>query len=397
MWAAATLVLLAPLSAVALVLKWPVTHLAGTVGTGVIVGWLGDRIRRRGVESLLREREERFRAIADVAPVMIWICDTNKRCTYFNRPWLTFTGRRLEQEYGDGWMQGIHPDDVEGCFDGYVAAFDRRQPFHPEYRLRRHNGDYRWLLDEGIPRFRSDGVFAGYIGSAIDVTELKRAGDVLTELNRRLIEAQERERAWIARELHDDVSQRIAILTMMIHRIQQRLPNNAGVARGELLRIYDSLADLSAKAQGLAHTLHPPDLDLIGLASAAAGFCQEFSRRHDIEVRFSQTHVPRTAPADVALALFRVLQEALANAAKHSGARAIDVILSARREGEIHLTVTDTGIGFDPPRVGSGLGLVSMSERMGYVGGDIRIRVAAWCRNDAPCMGAICGDRELSH
>ena len=123
----------------------------------------------------LRDSEERFRSMADNAPVMIWIIDPDKRCTYLNKRWLDFTGRTIEEELGDGWMQGIHPDDYEACRESYFSSFNNRQPIELEYRVRRYDGEYRWVYDTGIPRFSSDGIFLGYIGSAIDITERKQA------------------------------------------------------------------------------------------------------------------------------------------------------------------------------------------------------------------------------
>jgi PAS domain S-box-containing protein len=122
----------------------------------------------------LRETEERFRNMADTAPVMIWLAGTDKLCTFFNKTWLTFTGRRLEEEQGDTWRKAIHPADLEQCFRIYTSAFDARRDFQLEYRLRRADGEYRWVLDNGIPRFAPSGAFAGYIGSAVDITDLKR-------------------------------------------------------------------------------------------------------------------------------------------------------------------------------------------------------------------------------
>ncbi len=123
----------------------------------------------------LRESEARFQAMADTAPVLIWMTGTDGLCNYFNKPWLEFTGRSMEQEVGLGWIEGVHPHDVQGCFDGFLPAFHARKPFRMEYRLRRADGEYRWVIESGIPRYTGAGDFAGYIGSNIDITDLKRA------------------------------------------------------------------------------------------------------------------------------------------------------------------------------------------------------------------------------
>lgn len=123
----------------------------------------------------LEETEQRFRATADAAPVMIWMAGTDKLCTYFNRGWLAFTGRTARQELGNGWTEGVHPEDFDRCIRFYNDAFDARRDFTMEYRLRRHDGEYRWVLDSGAPRVETDGTFLGYIGSAFDVTDVKRA------------------------------------------------------------------------------------------------------------------------------------------------------------------------------------------------------------------------------
>jgi PAS domain S-box-containing protein len=136
----------------------------------------------------IRESEKRFRAVADTAPALIWMAGTDKLCTYFNKPWLDFTGRSLEQEFGNGWAEGVHPDDFRRCLDTYVQAFDRHEKFRMEYRLRHHDGEYRWILDIGVPRFSEDGSFAGYIGIAVDVTDRKKTEATLHELNRDLKE-----------------------------------------------------------------------------------------------------------------------------------------------------------------------------------------------------------------
>jgi PAS domain S-box-containing protein len=129
--------------------------------------------RKRAEERLL-ESEARFQVMADTAPVLIWMTGTDALCNYFNKPWLDFTGRTMEQEVGTGWVEGVHPDDVQGCFDCFLPAFHARKPFRMQYRLRRADGEYRWVIESGIPRY-AGGEFAGYIGSNIDITDLKRA------------------------------------------------------------------------------------------------------------------------------------------------------------------------------------------------------------------------------
>jgi PAS domain S-box-containing protein len=134
-----------------------------------------DITKRKVAEEELRESEARFRTVADAAPVLIWMSGQDKLCTFFNKGWLEFTGRALDQELGSGWTEGVHAEDLHRCLAVYERAFDAREPFTMEYRLRRSDGEYRWLLDSGTPRFASDGAFLGYIGSCIDLTERKRA------------------------------------------------------------------------------------------------------------------------------------------------------------------------------------------------------------------------------
>jgi PAS domain S-box-containing protein len=117
--------------------------------------------------------DARFCEVMDAAPVMIWMSGTDKGCVWFNRPWLTFTGRSLAQETGYGWSEGVHPDDFERCIELYSSHFDARKDFRMQYRLRRHDGVYRWIDDTGIPRYAGDNDFLGYIGSCIDIHEYR--------------------------------------------------------------------------------------------------------------------------------------------------------------------------------------------------------------------------------
>src|SRR5581483_5566464 len=148
-------------------------------------GVMVDVTERKLAELSLQESEERFRLMADTAPVMIWISDADKLRTFFNQPWLDFTGRAMAEELGLGWAEGIHPDDYQRCLEIYLSSFASRRQFSLEYRLRRADGEYRWLLDSGIPRFSPDGSFAGYVGSCIDITERRQVEEERAQLLKR--------------------------------------------------------------------------------------------------------------------------------------------------------------------------------------------------------------------
>jgi PAS domain S-box-containing protein len=325
-------------------------------------------------EAALRESEERFRHVANAAPVMIWMSGPDKLCTYFNQTWLNFTGRSLHAELGDGWAQGVHPDDLEGCLKTFVSSFDRREPFEMEYRLRRHDGEYRWIFDRGAPRFNADGSFAGYIGSCIDVTDRKLAEESLSDMSSKLIETQEQERTWIARELHDDVSQRITLVLVNLERLQKDFSPLAPPITQRLTEIQENLSTLGSDVQALSHHLHSSKLEYLGMVAAAASFCKELSDENGADVEFHSENVPKQLPQEIALCLFRVLQESLQNALKHSGSKHFEVSLMGA-PNKIELTVRDSGVGFDPEGAirEHGLGLVSMKERLKLVHGKLAV------------------------
>jgi len=140
-----------------------------------IVGTLQDITERRQTEEALRESEVHFRTVANSGQALVWTSGVNKECDYFNQPWLVFTGRSLSQELGNGWLEGVHPDDRSSCIETYLDAFDRREPFSMSYRLRRADGEYRWIQDDGTPRYDNHEEFLGYVGHCLDITELRRA------------------------------------------------------------------------------------------------------------------------------------------------------------------------------------------------------------------------------
>jgi PAS domain S-box-containing protein len=330
---------------------------------------------RRQSEEAIRESEERFRLVANTAPVLIWMSGPDKLCTYFNQPWLEFTGRPIEAELGNGWAAGVYPEDLKACLDTYTHAFDSRESFKRQYRLRRHDGEYRWFSDVGVPRLNPDRSFAGYIGSCIDVTEAKLAQEALAGIGHRLIEAHEEERTWIARELHDDVNQRIALLAIELERWNQQVPGSAVEFHDHIHQVRERLLDISKDIQSLSHRLHSSKLEYLGLVTATKSFCNELSEQQSVQIDFSHAGIPRNLSKEISLCLFRVLQEALQNAVKHSGGRRFKVELRGALE-EIQLTVNDQGVGFEQQDAVKrrGLGLISMRERLQLVHGEISIK-----------------------
>jgi PAS domain S-box-containing protein len=324
---------------------------------------------------VVRESEERFRLVANTAPVMIWMAGTDRLCTYVNQPWLEFTGRPLDAELGNGWVEGVHNDDLKRCLETYSQAFDQRQSFEMEYRIRRNDGEYRWILDTGLARFNSGGTFAGYIGSCLDITDRKLAEEALASVGRRLIEAHEEERTWIARELHDDIVQRIALLAVELERCDPEALGSVVDMHEYLQHARQRVFDLGQDIQALSHRLHSSKLEYLGLASAAKSFCCELSEQRNVRIEFKHSDIPAAVPKEISLCLFRVLQEALHNAVKHSAGQTFTVEVRGTKEG-ISLAVRDSGIGFDWQDAMNrrGLGLISMRERLRLVNGELSIQ-----------------------
>lgn len=335
---------------------------------------------RKSREAVLRESEERFRLMADSAPMLMWMSGTDKLCTFFNRGWLNFTGRRLQQELGDGWASGVHPEDLEQCLSIYSTAFDARASFEMEYRLRRYDGEYRWVVDYGVPRFERNGSFCGYIGSCIDITERKRSEMSLRDLTGRLIHAQEEERSRIARELHDDISQRMAFLQIGLEQFKESVPGLTTNNRQELRNLTEVASEISSDLHSMSHQLHPARLDLQGLVAAIGSLCREMTNQYELKINFAHHDIPNDIPKDVALCLFRIVQEGLRNVVKHGKTGEAKVELAGRRDS-LELRVSDAGAGFDleSAQGKSGLGLISMHERLRLVGGHLSVESEPSC------------------
>jgi two-component system, NarL family, sensor histidine kinase UhpB len=339
----------------------------------------------------LRQTVEQFRLRADQAPVLIWTARPDTTLDYLNGFCEQLTGRPVDELREKGWLDFVHPEDVDRCVATYVPAFEARRPFLLEYRLRHANGDYRWFLASGVPKHGRDGRFAGYVGCDVDITERKQAEDRIRAsqvaleashqeiqyLAGRLIGAQEVERARIARDLHDDVSQQLAGLSIAFSGLKQRLGEHhaSEELRQELVELQQQAHTLARNVRQLSHDLHPTVLQHLGLVKGLTSYCGEFGRAHGVTITCTAEGDFGAFTPDAALCVYRIAQEALRNVVAHAGASRADVRLT-RTDAQAQITIADDGRGFDADRRvdrNAGLGLVSMAERARVIGGTVRI------------------------
>jgi len=356
--------------------KW---HTIGAISvfllqSALILGLVISRTRRRRAEEVLRESEQRFRNMANNAPVMVWMTEPEGSCVFLSQSWYDFTGQNPETGLGFGWVNATHPDDQRYAHEMFLAANERREAFLLEYRLRRKDGYYAWAIDTAAPRYSGSGEFLGYIGSVIDITERKAAEEALRNLSGQLIQAREDECARIARELHDDLNQRMALISIELEQLGQSSADTDGQLHKRLESILRQAGEVSREIHQISHDLHPSKLTQLGLIATVKSLCSDMQRSHGLRLEFTHEGVPARLSREVSLCLYRIVQESLQNVIKHSGAREAKVEIVGRGN-EILLRVTDRGKGFEieSPVTKKGIGLVSMRERLRLVGGEMRI------------------------
>jgi PAS domain S-box-containing protein len=269
----------------------------------------------------------------------------------------------------------IHPEDRERVIGLTQEMIRTGQDTDAEWRVVWPDGSVHWIAGRGRVLRDESGEPLRIIGVNMDVTERKLAEDALNNVGRRLIEAHEEERTWIARELHDDICQRIALLSVELEKGDLLAPDTVTGIHDHSGHLRQRLFDLGKDVQNLAHRLHSSKLEYLGLLAAAKSFCRELSEQRNVRIEFKHSNIPSGIPKEVSLCLFRVLQEATQNALKHSGTQDFSVELHGTQDG-IRLTVSDSGIGFDlhDEMKHRGLGLISMRERLRLVNGDLSIQ-----------------------
>jgi PAS domain S-box-containing protein len=359
-------------------------------------------------QALLVESEKRFQMVADAAPVLIWMADTNALCVWFNQVWYDFVGRTFEQEAGNGWAEGVHPDDFVDCLDIYITHFNLRQSFKMEYRLKHHSGEYRWLLDTGMPRFNADGDFEGYIGTCVDIHDMKlmqletqKTFDVMREAKEAaeaLVQSKANFLANMSHEIRTPMNAIIGLsqLALNVPALEQRdyLEKILGASEN-LLDILNSILEFS-KIDSNAVTLEYGYFHLGDLLSNLNNLFEANARQKKLHFHLEiSPAVPKELMGD-GLRLQQVLINLLNNSIKftHEGFVRLAISVMYHKDSKVSLkfNVTDSGIGMSAAQQrnlfqpfiqadasinrrfgGTGLGLVISQKIVQLMGGEIAV------------------------
>ncbi|HET8947048.1 MAG TPA: PAS domain S-box protein, partial [Candidatus Polarisedimenticolia bacterium] len=357
-----------------------------------IGGTLTDVTEQKAAAQARAESEGRFRLLADAAPVFVWLTDTDRQCTWVNTSWLEFTGRTLEQEIGHGWMESVHPDDLERCRRAAAEGFETRTRFSTEYRLRRRDGAYRWVLAHGVPLFDPDGTFTGSIGSCVDITDRRQSEDALREGDRRKDEFL----ATLAHELRNPlapVRNAVEVLRLKGSPTPEVQWAREVIDRQmrQMARLIDDLLDVSRITRDKLE-LRRERVDLATVINAAVETSQGLIETSGHELEVTLPPHPVFLLGDVTR-LAQVFSNLLSNAAKFSDPGSRITVTAGRQGDQVVVSVKDTGIGIakemqphifemfvqadrslERSQGGLGIGLTLVKRLIDLHGGSVEVR-----------------------
>ena len=323
--------------------------------------------------ALLQSQEELLKIFVKNVPAGVAMFDRDMRYLQVSDRWCADYSIDSSQVLGRSHYE-LFPDMPQRWKELHRRGLDGETLRSEEDRWERQDGTTKWVRWEILPWRMPSGIVGGILIFAEDITHRKLLEEAISDMSQKLIVSQEQERTRIARELHDDIGQRLALLSIELEKLQQDHP---GSRVGELRK---QTSEIATDVQSLSHELHSSALEYLGLVGSMSSFCREFGEHQKVEIDFQSKGLPDSVPPDISLCLFRVLQEALHNSAKHSGARHVEVRLWGT-SGEIDLTVRDSGAGFEgeAAKGSRGLGLISMQERVKLVKGNLSIESQPRC------------------
>jgi PAS domain S-box-containing protein len=358
-----------------------------------VIGVSRDATAQRRLEDRLSESESRFRAVTELAPALLWETDPPGSHVALNARWLEYTGQAHPQTQQFGWLDAIHPDDRPASEAVFRGAHRSGLPLEVRHRIRRVDGVYRWFSVRQIPIVDEDANVLRWLGAAtdiheqrVDLDEVERRVESRTrerdELRRQLVAADESQRRHLARELHDRLGQQMTGLSLGLDRVQrladEREYAGSTALRQRLTELRDLTAEMFKAVRYVALELRAPELDDMGLQSAVETYVREWASRYGIPAYFAGPSSQLALPMDVASTMYRILQEALTNIAKHARANKVEVTIGTADAG-ITLCVEDDGSGFEfeaarsRAKADRRLGLASIQERVSLVDGTFRV------------------------